>query len=243
MSEQITLYTAKICPYAHRTELALEEAGAEYEKYQIDLQNKPEWYAPLINPASKVPAITYGGPKVDPATPSPESAKIAESLVLVEFFADLFPESTILPKDPLSRARARFFVEVVSSKLIPRYYAFGMRGESYEPLLQAFEEVQRLLPNDAKYAVGDDFTLADIALLPFIARMWIMFENDIGGFPPGEGRKFINTLQTDPKYARINQYIADVTARPSFLKTFDKAYVTSAFATRFGHLRAQKQVA
>jgi glutathione S-transferase len=91
--------------------------------------------------------------------------------VLVEFIADLFPRSAILPKDPLTRARARFFVETVSSKLIPKYYAFAMRGESYEPLLQAFEEVQGLLPKDAQYAVGNEFTVADIAFTPFIARM------------------------------------------------------------------------
>ena len=37
-----------------QTELSLEEVGAKYTKYQIDLQNKPEWYAPKVNPASKV---------------------------------------------------------------------------------------------------------------------------------------------------------------------------------------------
>ena len=37
-----------------QTEISLEEVGAKYTKYQIDLQNKPEWYAPRVNPASKV---------------------------------------------------------------------------------------------------------------------------------------------------------------------------------------------
>ena len=37
-----------------QTEISLEEVGAKYTKYQIDLQNKPEWYAPKVNPASKV---------------------------------------------------------------------------------------------------------------------------------------------------------------------------------------------
>lgn len=39
---------------APQAELALEEVGAKYTKFQIDLQNKPEWYAPKVNPASKV---------------------------------------------------------------------------------------------------------------------------------------------------------------------------------------------
>ncbi|KAH7909602.1 hypothetical protein BJ138DRAFT_1154831 [Hygrophoropsis aurantiaca] len=48
----------------------------------------------------QIPAIAYGGPDVPPETPSPDSTKLAESLVLVEFVADLFPQSGILPTDP-----------------------------------------------------------------------------------------------------------------------------------------------
>lgn len=73
MEQGVTLTSTQV-------ELALEEAGIPHEKYQIDLQNKPEWYAPKVNPASKVPAVAYGGPAVPADQPSPESTKIAESL-------------------------------------------------------------------------------------------------------------------------------------------------------------------
>jgi hypothetical protein len=39
---------------SHQVELAFQEAGADVTRYQIDLQNKPEWYASRVNPASKV---------------------------------------------------------------------------------------------------------------------------------------------------------------------------------------------
>ena len=32
----------------------MREAGADVTRYEIDLQNKPEWYASRVNPASKV---------------------------------------------------------------------------------------------------------------------------------------------------------------------------------------------
>ena len=35
-------------------DLAFREAGADVARYLIDLQNKPEWYASRVNPASKV---------------------------------------------------------------------------------------------------------------------------------------------------------------------------------------------
>ena len=33
--------------------MALEEAGANYINYEIDLNHKPEWYVTQVNPASK----------------------------------------------------------------------------------------------------------------------------------------------------------------------------------------------
>lgn len=42
-------------------------------------------------------------------------AKIPESHVVMELVADLFPEKDLLPKDPIERAHARYFI----GKLIP----------------------------------------------------------------------------------------------------------------------------
>ena len=89
-----------------------------------------------------MPAIAYGGPQVPPDQPSPDSTKIAESLVLVEFVGDLFPESGILPKDPVKRAQARFFIEGISSKFIPAWYAFSIRNGSLDDFYGALEYLQ-----------------------------------------------------------------------------------------------------
>ena len=37
----------------------MAEAKAKFTRYEIDLQNKPEWYAPKVNPASKVMCLFY----------------------------------------------------------------------------------------------------------------------------------------------------------------------------------------
>jgi len=37
-----------------QVEIALRETQLKHTRYEIDLSNKPEWYAPKINPASKV---------------------------------------------------------------------------------------------------------------------------------------------------------------------------------------------
>lgn len=232
-----------------QAEIALEEAKAQYTAYQIDLKNKPEWYAPKVNPASKVPAIAYGGPPVPPDQPSPESVKLAESLILVEFVADLYPDSHLLPADPVQRARARFFIDAVSTKLLPAWGGLlhGTGGpETIQAFVKAIEAIQGLLPAQG-FAVGE-YSIADVAITPFIARAHVMLENELGTYAPGEGKKVLETLQ-EPRFARFQKYSSDLQARPSFKATFDKVrkpvlrpvsrtltciqeYVTEAFRKR-----------
>ncbi|KAJ7056103.1 hypothetical protein C8F01DRAFT_1156823 [Mycena amicta] len=241
MTEQLTLYSAKICPFAQRVELALYEAKAGYNRFEVDLSNKPEWYAPQVNPASKVPAIAFGGPQVSPDQPSPDSVKIAESLVLVEFVADLYPASTILPSDPVKRAQARFFVDAVSTRLLPAYMGPLGRGQPFEPFWNALEAIQKLLPEDKTFAVGDDFTAADIAIAPFLARMEVWMKNDIGAYKPGEGIKAAEYFFEGERFKRFVKYFDAIKARDSFKATFDADYIKKTYTARFEPIRAKLQ--
>ena len=159
-----------------------------------------------------MPAIAYGGPKVAPDQPSPESEKIAESLVLVEFIADLFPDSGLLPKDPVQRAKARFFIESVSGKISQTMGDILYKGASPDAFLPAI---------DSLHAIGDQYTIADVAVAPFLGRLEILFSNDLGKYPPGEGKKVDEVLRTDAKYARYREYWGNLKSRKSFEKTFD----------------------
>ncbi|KAJ7106229.1 glutathione S-transferase [Mycena epipterygia] len=243
MPEQITLYTAKICPFAHRVELALAEAKVGYNRFEIDLSNKPEWYAPKVNPASKVPAIAYGGPQVSPDLPSPDSVKIAESLILVEFVADLEPQSNILPKDPVQRAKVRFFIDAISTKFLPAYMGPLARGQSFEPFWDALQVLQDLLPADKTYAVGDEYTAADIAITPFLARLEVALKNDIGAYKEGEGKKAAEYFFAGERFKRFVKYFEAIKARESFKATFDADYIKEKYSVRFANLREQVQAA
>ncbi|GLB39376.1 putative glutathione [Lyophyllum shimeji] len=222
MAKQLTLYTAKVCPYAHRVEIALQEAGVPFIRFEINLQNKPEWYASKANPASKVPAITYGGPAVDPSDPSPESEKIAESLVLLEFVADI--SGKLLPADPVGRARVRFFIDAVSNQFLPAMWGTVLRGEPIENVFNALDKLQALLPAEG-FAIGNEFTIADASVAPFLARLEVILKMGFGSFKDGTGKNVYETLQSDPKFARYRKYYSDLTARESFKKTWDEEEV------------------
>ncbi|KLO05880.1 glutathione S-transferase [Schizopora paradoxa] len=237
MSKQLTLYTARSCPYAQRVEIALAEVGANFTRFEVDLQNKPVWYAPQVNPASKVPAAAYGGPEVPPDQPSPESVKIAESLVLLEFVADLHPESPLLPKDPVQRAKARFFIDAIS-KIPSSWHAFMSRGESPDALIGSLESIQNLLSEGKEFAVGDEFTTADAAIAPFLARIATTLGNDIGVFAEGEGKKVYEAIWKSPKFVKLQKYYENVTARESFQKTWNEQLIKDRMSARFASKRA-----
>ncbi|TFK21492.1 hypothetical protein FA15DRAFT_645501 [Coprinopsis marcescibilis] len=238
MSELITLYTAKICPWAHRVELALKESGLEYQRFEVDLQNKPEWYAPQVNPASKVPAIAYGGPPTSPSSPSPLSTKLAESYVLLEFIADISKSVALLPPTPVARAQARFFIETFTSKFAAPWYASLHRGEDpAAAVLPAIDALQTLLPPEGGFAAGAQYTIADAAVTPFLARASVALKHDLGAYPAGEGKAVWETLQNDDKYKRFRQYYADVSSRENFKQTFDEDYILEVFTKLFAESR------
>ena len=172
----------------------------------------------------KVPAIAYGGPDVRPDDPSPESAKITESLVLIQFFADLAPESDLLPKDALSKARMRLFLDTVSSKIQPNLVRWAIGSGSYDAFFEALDMIQDQLPpvEEGKYIFGNKFTLADIAVAPFLGRtLLIQLKNGLGNFDKQEAKRGWERFQ-GPKYERLRQYMDDITARPSWQSTFDE---------------------
>ncbi|KAI9458072.1 hypothetical protein HD554DRAFT_1755811 [Boletus coccyginus] len=204
MPEQITHYhdSHGISPFCNRVEIALLEAGARYTSHSFDIHNKPEWFA-RVNPLTgKIPVITYGGPEVPPEEPSPLSFKITESFVILEFLADLFPNSNLLPpaSDPNARARVRFFIDVVAREVeTPMFKIKDGAPDGFEKLAEGLEKIQALLPDpDAteggEYAIGREFTNADCAIAPLLASIELVTRTDLGNIEPGMGKKFGNTL-------------------------------------------------
>jgi glutathione S-transferase len=163
--------------------------------------------------------MTYGGPAVSPDQPSPESVKLAESGVLLEFLADLYP--SLLPSDPVGRYRARFAIDIIGTNVIPTYHAFVMRdNQSPKALLEAFEALQKILPEEG-FIVGQ-WSIADAAIMPFIGRCEATLRNDIGKFSQEDGQEAYAALFESPKFARLQKYLKEVQGRDSWKSTWDE---------------------
>jgi glutathione S-transferase len=103
VSAPLVLVSHVLCPYVQRAAIVLAEKEVPFERRDIDLARKPEWFV-RVSPLGKTPVLLVG-----------EEA-IFESAVICEYLDD-----TTLPRlhpaNALERARHRSWMEFGSSVL------------------------------------------------------------------------------------------------------------------------------
>jgi len=140
----ITMYDAARCPFCARVRIVLAEKGIPYEAVAIDLSDRPAWLYEK-NPAGKVPVLEE------------DTLVLPESVVIMEYLEERYPEPALLPADAAPRALERWRVFRFDDELGRDYYAFR-RGDdnALAERLEAFDPPQ--------------YGFAAIAYLPWIIR-------------------------------------------------------------------------
>ncbi|OJT08260.1 hypothetical protein TRAPUB_799 [Trametes pubescens] len=229
---------------AQRVRLALEEAKATYDTIVIDLLDKPEWYAQKVNTdTAKVPYLVYGGPKLQPGdAPSGDAVGIPESLVILEFLADIFPNAHLLPADPTLRARARLFYNGLEKGLAKGIIVgFLFQEVPLQDLLGGLDNFQARLPPTG-FAVGE-WSIADAAALPVLLRLQLALKEGLGLRKPEDLKEAYATIFESPKYERLCRYIDDNLARPGVASSWDPAATKAKFEQRIQIVRAKDPTA
>jgi glutathione S-transferase len=103
MSAPLTLVSFDLCPYVQRAAIVLAEKGIPFQRIDVDLANKPDWFKAL-SPLGKVPLL-----KADEQV-------LFESAPIVEYLEEIHGPP-LHPVDPLAKARHRGWMEVGSSVL------------------------------------------------------------------------------------------------------------------------------
>ncbi|MDG4880005.1 glutathione S-transferase family protein [Mesorhizobium sp. WSM4884] len=187
MTARLTLVSHHLCPYVQRAAIALAEKGVPFERVNVDLSNKPDWFK-AISPLGKVPLLRVrhgGGEEV-----------IFESAVILEFL-DETEINPLHPADPLMRARHRAWIEFGSATLnaIGRFYsaadeaAFSLESKA---LAQMFARVEAELSErgSGPWFDGDRFSLVDAVYGP-IFRYFDTFDH-IDDFGILDGKPLIH---------------------------------------------------
>ena len=185
----LELYTYFRSSAAYRVRIALNLKRLSYRSRFVHLakgeQRQPEYRD--INPQGLVPALVDRG------------SALAQSLAIIEYLNDTYPEPPLLPRRRDERAYVRSLAQIVACDIHPlnnlrviRYLADVLDQDEpartawvrhwIEEGFEAFEE--QLIRHGAggSFCFGDAPTLADICLVPqvFNARR---FGCDLSGFP------------------------------------------------------------
>lgn len=156
MNRSYTLVSHKLCPYVQRAAITLSEKGVPFERIDIDLAHKPDWFL-KVSPLGKTPVLLVDG------------QPIFESAVICEYLDETIG-TPLHPRDAIRRAQHRGWIEFASAVL--NGIAGLYNAADQEALqLKAGELQQRFLQleaelGDGPWFDGADFTLVDAAFAP-----------------------------------------------------------------------------
>lgn len=160
----LTLYSAAACPYAQRTRICLMEKGVEHDLVEIDLSDKPAWFAE-VSPYGKVPVLQRG------------KDRVWESRIINQYLEEVYPDPPLLPRDPGERALARIWMDFADSRFTPAFYRVLTTGEGRECLREHLEFLEaRVLERADPFWSGRSFGMVDLTYAPWLVR-WCVLEH------------------------------------------------------------------
>jgi len=202
----MTLVSHILCPFVQRAAIVLHEKGISFERIDIDLASKPDWFM-HISPMGKVPILAI--------RQHHEFADVLfESMAICEYLEERFPVPRLHPEDALLRAKHRGWIEFASA-MLGDAWGFLNAGDvqTAQAKRQAFRE--KLERFDAEivtgpYFSGANFSMVDVVVAP-VFRYFNVLDADIGA-PLFEG------LQ------QVSAWRAALACRPSVMAAVSPDY-------------------
>lgn len=201
------LYTYFRSSAAFRVRIALNLKGLAYEAVRVDLragesqQTKPAYLA--VNPQGLVPALEDNG------------ATLCQSLAVLEYLEEAYPDPPLLPRAALERAQVRSMALAIACDIHPLNnlrvlnYLRSPLGMSEDAVsgwyrnwiatgFRGLEEQARRQSGDGRHMFGTAVTLADVCLVPQMYNA-VRFKCDVEPFPTL--RAIDTALGAEPAFA------------------------------------------
>lgn len=176
---------------AYRVRIALNLKGLEYDLIPVNLiKNGGEHHQPeymKLNPQGLVPVLTDGG------------RVFRQSLAILEYLDEAYPEAPLLPSEIRARGRVRGLAQIVACDIHPlnnlRVMMFldkelGIKGRAKVDWMNywmgegfsAFEKLLESSPTTGEFCEGDHPTMADCLLVPQVYNA-NRYGCDLSGYP------------------------------------------------------------
>ncbi|KAL4452008.1 hypothetical protein ABPG75_007670 [Micractinium tetrahymenae] len=219
-------FDSTTCPYAQRSWVTLLEKGLPFEIRKVDLTNKDAEFVetyrsiyPDPEAPAKVPILIDG------------NTKLVESMVIVDYLEQKYPEPPLLPADAAAAARVRLFIEALGSHLTGPLFGL-LRADSKEAVetgkaklaaglkvLDGFIQLHGSAEG-GDYFLGGTYSLAEACTTGFVQR-------GLAVLPHYRGVDLWGLVR-EHKLDRLERWMKAALARPSAQQTkpADDAIVT-----------------
>ena len=171
----IELYTWAT-PNGRKVSIMLEELGLEYNVHPIDISKKEQFQEHFLEiaPNNRIPAI------IDPEGPDGEPMSLFESGAILIYLAEK-TGSALLPSRGVARARTLEWLMWQMGGVGPMFgqaHHFLFRPkvdvpygkERYHNETKRLYKVMNTRLGDVPYLAGENYSIADIATYPWVAR-------------------------------------------------------------------------
>lgn len=201
------LYNSKLSPYSARVRAQIYAKGLDVEL--IDPPgggvHSPE-YAKL-NPMERVPTLDDNG------------FLLPESITIMEYLEDRFPNPSLRPEDPKARAKARLLARLADvyvmgalTKLFanvnPATRDAAVAELGMHEMDKALQHLEHFLEGGHTYAVGGRLSLADCTLatgLFFIDKVAPAFGSKAPYALAPKVKAYMAAIQADPAIAKVTK--------------------------------------
>uniref|UniRef100_A0A224YSW6 maleylacetoacetate isomerase n=1 Tax=Rhipicephalus zambeziensis TaxID=60191 RepID=A0A224YSW6_9ACAR len=195
MSKPVLL-SSYLSSCAWRVRIVLEVKKIDFEYRTVDLrpangEQRTEKFK-AMNPMGQVPVLLVDGKPV------------SQSVAIMEYLEEKYPEPRMLPADPYLRAKCREVVELLVSGvqplqsigLIPALGKVEWKKWADRTITRGFAALEVIFAETAgKYCFGDEVTFADACLVPQVCNAY-RFGVDVTPFPTV--RRIYEALQQHP---------------------------------------------
>lgn len=170
--QDLQLYSYFRSSTSYRVRIALNLKDLKYDYKSVHLLNSGgEQYSPNyrnLNPQSEVPTLVHKG------------RAISQSVAIIEYLEEIYPQPALFPKDPYEKAKVRQFCEIINSflhplsnlKVLKKLEADHGYDQNKKDLWvqhwskQGLESLDSMIDSQSLYCFGDQVTAADIFLVP-----------------------------------------------------------------------------
>ena len=194
------LYGSLVSPYVARVVLAARAKGLDLEAEAPPGGGIKSAEYLALNPMGKMPALEDGG------------HCLAESVVILEYLDEAYPQKPLMPAAPIERAQVRLICRIVDLYIATQSGPFfrnmnpATRNEAEvegakKALAKSIADLEHFASPDGPYLAGKTVTLADCTVLPSM----LMTSGILAGFGVAnlfEGLPKLSawwqTMQSDP---------------------------------------------